>query len=667
MNTSLRRISFCTLAAFSVASCAIAQKSTSPPVNSARLTLQDLVSTEGLGETVLSPDGSTFAISRNGQIALMPSNGGWPETLTSTVGGKSGIAWSPDGKRLAFVSQGGIWVVPVAGGAPKRLTNAPAGPGDPRTSNDRGPLWSPNGRWILFESGRRGGSSLLVVSADGNVTSFLSASGEEAGNAHWSPDGHSIAYVERNEEHFSGSIGILDFDDASGQPKGRARVLYTSPQDRGGGWSIRDVQWSPDGSQLATVLQNSGWDHIYTIPAGGGTPKQITDGSFVDESPRFSPDGKNIAFISSRGGVLETTNLWVVASAGGEARQAAKFVAPGVTASPEWTPDGQRLFFHYANPHESNDLFVTSSDGIGSPHQLTDTTLKAFTHAVQPERVTWKSKDGREIVGLLYVPPGDHPKNSLPLVEWVHGGPEGQDTFRGDTWAQYLAGAGYVVLEPNYRGSSGYGEVFRNLNVEDPGGGEVEDVAAGARYVVARGLVDPKRMAIGGISHGATMTLYMLVRYPDLYAAAIEFAGVADRALFNERTNPNSAIRWQMKMGGPASQKPDVYAKANIIAQVDRIRTPLLVLHGENDPQVPPGNAALLVKAMQEHHKPAYYFTYPNELHWVSTSPHKIDSWEKELAFLEHYINPKIGTTSTSTDEVAFPKSTVVTGPASAK
>jgi dipeptidyl aminopeptidase/acylaminoacyl peptidase len=281
----------------------------------------------------------------------------------------------------------------------------------------------------------------------------------------------------------------------------------------------------------------------------------------------------------------------------------------------------------------------------------------------QPERVTWKSKDGREIVGLLYVPPGEHPKNSLPLVEWVHGGPEGQDTYRGDSWAQYLAGAGYVVLEPNYRGSSGYGEAFRNLNVEDPGGGEADDVAAGAKYLVARGLVDPKRLAIGGISHGATMTLYVLVRYPDLFAAAIEFAGVADRALFNERTNPNSAIRWQLKMGGPAAQKPEVYRRADIIAQVDKIQTPLLVLHGEDDPQVPPGNAALLVKALQEHHKTVYYFTYPHELHWVSTAPDKIDSWEKELAFLEHYINPKIGLTSTATGEVAFPKSSVVTGP----
>jgi dipeptidyl aminopeptidase/acylaminoacyl peptidase len=170
-------------------------------------------------------------------------------------------------------------------------------------------------------------------------------------------------------------------------------------------------------------------------------------------------------------------------------------------------------------------------------------------------------------------------------------------------------------------------------------------------------------MAIGGISHGATMTIYMIVRYPDLYAAAIEFAGVADRALFNERTNPDSAIRWQMKMGGSASEMPETYRRANMLLQVETVHTPLLVLHGEDDPQVPPANAAALVKALQERHKTVFYFTYPKELHWVSTAADRLDSWGKELAFLEHYINPKVGMTSTSTEEVVFPKSTVATGP----
>jgi dipeptidyl aminopeptidase/acylaminoacyl peptidase len=239
----------------------------------------------------------------------------------------------------------------------------------------------------------------------------------------------------------------------------------------------------------------------------------------------------------------------------------------------------------------------------------------------------------------------------------VHGGPEGQDDFRADVWAQYLAQSGYVVLEPNYRGSSGYGEAFRNLNVEDSNGGEVDDVAAGAQYLVTRGLADPARLAIGGGSHGGTMTAYMVVHYPDLFAAAIELYGVVDRQLFVERTNPASATRWMMKMGGTPSEKPELYRRANVLLQVDKVKTPLLVMHGENDPQVPPADSAFFVKALREHHKTVFYFTYPGELHGFSQPAHRLDAWQKQLAFLQQYINPKYGTTTTSTEEVTFPGS----------
>src|ERR1700722_17376869 len=134
-----------------------------------RVTLDDLLSVEAIGETVLSPDGKTFAMTRNGQIVLMPAEGGWPVTLTSSTGGKSGLSWSPDGRAIAFASQGGIWTVSVTGGAPKRLTNAVPGGGDPRSASDRAPQWSPKGKWILFETGRTGPASLMVVSEDGMV------------------------------------------------------------------------------------------------------------------------------------------------------------------------------------------------------------------------------------------------------------------------------------------------------------------------------------------------------------------------------------------------------------------------------------------------------------------------------------------------------------------
>ena len=621
------------------------------------LTLQEIVSPDGIGPSALSPDGKTFALTREGQIVLFPVSGGWPVTLTSTTGGKSGLAWSPDGKQLAYVSQGGIWVVAVAGGTPKRLTNAPAGEGDPRQATDRAPQWSPKGRWILFQSGRRGRNSLLVVSSEGDSTSFLTEAREQAGEGKWSPSGDAIVYVVRSKEHFSGELKLLHFDANAGQRVGEPALLYTSPVDRGGGWSIRGAEWSPDGKELVTVLQNSGWNHLYLLSTKGGEPKQITTGDFEDDEPQFSPDGKTITFISNRG-LAESTNVWAVPAAGGEARQIAKFDTPGVVSSVKWSPDSKTIYFDRQSPIETSDLFSVELSSNASLKQITHTTSKNYEASAQiPERITWPSKDGKTISGILYKPEGAKPGAKLPLVVWVHGGPEGQDAFRADGWAQYLAQSGYLVLEPNYRGSSGYGEAFRNLNVEDSNGGEVDDVATGAQYLVTQGLADPARLAIGGGSHGGTMTAYMVVHYPELFQAAIELYGVVDRDLFVQRTNPDSSIRWMMKMGGAPSEKPDVYKRANVLLQVEKVKTPLLVMHGEDDPQVPPANSAEFVKALREHHKTVFYFTYPNELHGFAQPAHRLDAWRKELAFLENYINPRYGTTSTVTGEVAFPVS----------
>ncbi len=625
--------------------------------SAARLTLQDILEPEGIGFTALSPDGKTLAFTRNGQIELFPAQGGWPVTLTSTQGGKSGLAWSPDGKQLAFVSQGSIWVVSVSGGAPRRLTDAPAGGGDPRQATDRAPRWSPKGRWILFESGRRGIGSLLVVSADGESTNFLTGPHDQAGEARWSPGGDAIVYVTRAKEYFSGRLNLIHFDANSGQRVGEPTILYTAPTDRGGGWSIRGAEWSPDGQQLVTVLQNSGWNHLYLISPAGGEPKQITDGSFEDESPVFSPDGKSIAFISNRG-LLEATNLWTIPAQGGEARQVAKFDVPGIVSDPQWSPDSAHIYFDRQSPVEASDLFVAEIGLASPPTQITQTTSKNFQAAAQvPDRITWPSKDGKQIVGLLYKPKSTATGAKLPLVVWVHGGPEGQDVYHADGWAQFLAQSGYLVLEVNYRGSTGYGEAFRNLNVEDSNGGEVDDVATGAQYLVSQGLADPACLAIGGGSHGGTMTAYMVVHYPDLFAAAIELYGVVDRDLFVQRTNPDSSIRWMMKMGGAPDEKPEVYKRANVLLQVDKVKTPLLVMHGEDDPQVPPADSAEFVAALRSHSKTVFYFTYPHELHGFAQPAHRLDAWRRQLAFLEHYINPRYGTTSTTTEEVAFPDS----------
>ncbi len=622
-----------------------------PPPESHRLTLDDLLSIEPMGETILSPDGNTFATVRTGQIVLLPSDGSWPITLTSSSGAKSGLSWSPDGQSLAFASQGSIWTVAASGGQPHRLTRSLPGEGDPRQSADRDPRWSPKGDWILFETGRRGHDDLMAVSPDGFSENFLTRTNSDSGNASWSPDGARIAYTERTPGYFSGKLNVIAFDSESGRAQ-QPVTLYTSPVDRGGSWSLRRAAWSPDGRTLAISLQDSGWDNVYLIPSAGGAPKPLTHGEQEDLEPLFSPDGKSLAIVSNRQ-APEGAGIWIVPVNGAPAHALTHFPTPGIESAPRWSPNGKTIYFHRTGPLESPDLLASDAAGRSEPKYLSHTLPRNFNGALQvPERVQFHSKDGLLISAMLYKPHNLKADTRYPAVLWIHGGPEGQDGFRLDVWAQYLAQQGFLVLEPNYRGSTGYGEKFRNLNVEDSGGGEMDDVAAGAQYLIDKGLADPKRLAIGGGSHGGTITAYAVTKYPDLFAAAIEMYGVVDRATFVERTNRNSAVRWMMKMGGTPLVKPEVYRRADSLAHVDKIHTPLLILHGENDPQVPPFESAQFVKALGTQHKVYYYFTYPNELHGFSQRDHRLDAWRKQLAFLQKYIQPEYGLSSTSTDSL---------------
>jgi dipeptidyl aminopeptidase/acylaminoacyl peptidase len=635
------------LTALTVAPTAMAAVIDSP----AKLTVEDLADAAGLTSVALSPDGRQFAIVANEQIELVSSGGGWPQVLTTTAGGKTGLKWSPDGRSIAFVSQGAIWSVGIKGGQPVRLTEGRHGAGDPRTAADRDPQWSPDGKWILFVTGQRGNADLALVSADGLTTTFLTDSPADEEHAAWSPDGTRIAYIERASDYFSGRVVVADLDKTTGHFRSEPRVLYTAPVDRGGGWSIRRPEWSPDGKSLALVLQNTGWDKIYLEPVTGGDPRAITVGEGDDNDPVFSPSGDLLAFTSNRE-KPEERHVWVVSPSGTAPRLLAD-ISAGVDSDPIWSPDGHDIYYLHSSSFEPGELAVTPvHEGKAQNLIRTQPINFANTGLEPPEVVHYNSDDGLTIAAILYRPLHYASGQQYPAVLWIHGGPEGQDTLSWDPWALYLAQNGYVVLTPNYRGSTGYGEKFRNLNVEDSGGGEVVDVSQGAAFLVAQGYADKSRIGIGGGSHGGTMVAYEVTKEPDVFHAAIEMYGVVDRTVFVDRTNRPSAVRWMMKMGGTPEEKPAVYRKADIIPDVPKITAPLLVLHGEDDPQVPPYESQLFTSALKKAGKTYLYYTYPHELHGFSQRDHRLDAWRKEISFLNYYLQPKYGRSVTSTSEI---------------
>lgn len=630
-----------------------------------KVTLEELLGGEeggrgGRGGLALTPDGRNFTSVRNGQVLLTPVQGGEAVVFASSPGQKSELSWSPDGKKVAYVSQGAIWVMEAGSKQATKLTEGKAGPGDPRGATDHFPRWNPKGKWILFETGRHGQNELYVVSEDGKSTNLLAATeiyegadrlgsagdqGDDAVSSDrfdpspaWSPDGAHIKYTERSRQFFSGKLKVLDFDAATGRAAD-SKTVYTAKNDRGGAWAVNTAVWSPDSRTLAVVLQQSGWDKVWLLAARGGEPKQLTRGDWEDENPVYSPDGRFLAVISNRG-VAEERHIWIVPVDGGAAHRLTK-LGPGIEGGAEWSHDGKTIYFSYGTPLRPAVAFAAAVDGGSAPRPLHEAPAPSkfeLEGLSAPEVVHFKSKDGVAIAGILHRPLGFQQGTRYPAVIWAHGGPEGQDMLTYSAWPLFLAQEGYLVLQPNFRGSTGYGERFRNLNVEDSGGGEIDDVAAGVKYLVDQGLADSKRVAIGGGSHGGTVVANAVTKLPGLFAAGLELYGVVDRALFLQYTNRNSKIRWETKMGGPPDAKPAVYRKANILPDVAHIQTPLLIMHGEEDPQVPPQESQEFVAALKQAGKPYSYFTYPGEGHGFTQRDHRLDAWRKQLAFLQQYL-----------------------------
>ena len=628
-----------------------------------RITLEDLVNTVRERPGVLSPDGRYFAIIDRGQIALQPVAGGLSLPVISGPNSKSEVSWSPDSKKLAFVSKGSIWVVSASGGEPLQITDGIAGRGDPRGAADHLPRWSPKGKWILYESGRTGSNELWVVAEDGKVKNDLAPAevytGEDAinnpspdhgdavssdrfaPNPAWSPDGTRISYTERSRPYFSGKLKVLVFDQTTGRAKEPALDIYVARNDAGGAWAVNTAAWSPDGRTLAVVLQETGWDKVFLVPAIGGKARQLTKDEGEDETPTYSPDGKSIAIVSNRDSP-EEHHIWIVPENGSAPRRLTHL--SGMETDPQWSPDGQTIYFQRGTVFRPPSTYAAAIHG-DHVHPLKPLPPSVYEQAgiPEPEVFHFHGKDRLPLSGILYRPKGYKTGSRYPLVICAHGGPEGQVALSLSPWSLFLAQEGYLVFEPNFRGSTGYGEHFRNLSVEDSGGGEIDDIGASVKALVDRGLADPKRVAIGGGSHGGTVVANAVAKLPDTFAAGIEMFGVVDRALFLQYTNRNSRIRWETKMGGPPTAKPAVYRKANVLPDVGKIQTPLLIMHGEQDPQVPPQESQEFVAALKNAGKMYEYVTYPHEGHGFRQSDHLLNSYQRQLAFLQKYLRSANG------------------------
>ncbi|MFN7945469.1 MAG: S9 family peptidase [Blastocatellia bacterium] len=630
-------------------------------------TIDDLLNVRQAGGAQISPDGSRVAYTVNESdfkqdafvthIWLADVKTG--RTFQLTRGDKSANSpqWSPDGEWLAFTSDrvGGknqLFVIRPDGGEALQLTKAENGVG--------GYAWSLDGKNIAF----------TTSDADAKATKERK---DYLGD-------FEVVRKEYNHSH----LWTLDVADAMKEP------VTGTQRTKGKDFSIGSFAWSPDGARIAfsaTInpdLINGGTSDIYLLTVADNSIRKLVTQPGPDSNPRWSPDGKQIVFTSAMGNPKyfhSNSKLAVISAEGGAPRSLTDsfdeqpnlidwqadgiyfsglqktashlFRADPATAkvtrlsgpdnlmggSFTLTRDGKRAAFTAPSPVSLSEVFITDLPGF-APRKLTAMTdqVKDFRLATR-EVISWKSQDGATIEGVLIKPADFDPSKKYPLLCVIHGGPTGIDRptlldaryYPADIWA----GRGALVLKVNYRGSAGYGEKFRQLNVRNLGVGDAWDVISGVDYLIGKGWVDAAKVGCMGWSQGGYISAF-LTASSDRFAAISVGAGISNWATYYYNTDITPfTIQY---LGDDPADDPDIYAKTSPMAYIKKAKTPTLIQHGEFDRRVPIANAYELRQGLEDRGIKVEMVVYKGYGHGITKPKSMRAVMQHNLAWFNHYI-----------------------------
>ena len=603
-------------------------------------TVDQILSIERAGSPEISPDGRRVAYTVRAtnwdenayetQIWLADAATGAVRQLTHAKKSSRSPAWSPDGSTLGFISdrsdKNQIYVISASGGEAEALTSVEDGVNRFQ--------WSPDGRRIAYTATEPKSTALkdrekkygefqvvehdyrmaqlFVIDVATKATRTLASGAFNVGSFQWSPDGSRIAFdhAVNPGPGFSGTSDI-SIVAADGGPV-RALVSQQGPD--------ANPVWSPDGSHIAFETAMADTEYYYkngriaTVPASGGAPTVVT-GAF-DEDPSivaWRPNGLFFSASQKTGAALfridPATNAIARLDAAGSP----------VAASFSLSRDGSTVAFLGAGPQAMAEVFVAPVSSLGRSGRAADvrtlTGMNAQTAGWTTSTldvVSWKSQDGAAIEGVLHKPVEFDPSRKYPLLVVVHGGPTGvsraipftSTIYPVDVWVP----RGVLVLEPNYRGSAGYGEAFRSLNVRNLGVGDAWDVVSGVDALVAKGIVDPARVGVMGWSQGGYISAFLATHDAARFKAISVGAGISDWMTYYVNTDITPFTRQYLK-ATPWSDA-DIYAKTSPITYIKQAKTPTLIQHGATDQRVPLPNAFELYRGLLDNNVPAKLIVY---------------------------------------------------------
>jgi dipeptidyl aminopeptidase/acylaminoacyl peptidase len=548
-----------------------------------------------------------------------------PRQLTDGPGGKFAPRWSPDGGRLTYGVdlEGGelfdIFVYDFVSGQHTNLTP------DSPDAIIPACCWSPDGQWIAFCSDRSGHFDAYVMPAAGGPARQVLNLEFPDWEVHWSPDGQWLAVVSeaRGQDYWTFIAPALD--EGTPPPDKLEDARFISAGD--GPICAKNVCWSPDSARLAFASNSSSENYeigLYELATGQVT--WVTEGAGDKEFTAWSPDGARLAYVVSRGPLTELT-LQELKSGSQSTYQAAQ----GVYYAPLFTPDGSRLAFVFDNPAHPCDLWLLDLESA-SLRQLTQSLPPDLQGAAfsMPRQVRYPSLDGRSVPALLYQP---QISGLAPAVVYIHGGPTWLTQVTWDPLVQHMVSRGWVVLAPNYRGSTGYGREWQLANRFDLGGGDTQDVVAGADYLAREGLADPARIAASGTSWGGYLTMTSLTQYPDRWAAGA--AVVPFLNWFTSHANVREDLRhWDRENFGDPVKDHDLYYERSPFFFLERVTAPVQMICGAHDVRCPASDSTAAHEALLALGKSSDLVLYPDEGHGFLKIENVVDSKKRRVDFL---------------------------------